>query len=95
MNQELMLNACLIRLDQMKFTFGCAMLCGLFVPSLCTGACLGRVVGIDMRLLAVATGVLVTNPAVVIPGVHSQNGWETWAREASTTCASSCAPTLS
>lgn len=69
-----LLCACVIRLIQMTFTFGCAVPCGLFVPSLYTGACLGRVVGIGMKLLAVATGGVLLHPAVVNPGVYAMVG---------------------
>jgi chloride channel 3/4/5 len=69
-----LLCACFIRLIQMTFTFGCAVPCGLFVPSLYTGACLGRVVGIGMRHLAVATGGAIIAPAMVNPGVYAMVG---------------------
>lgn len=34
------------------FTFGMKVPCGLFIPSLCLGAIMGRIVGIGMEQLA-------------------------------------------
>jgi len=40
----------MLRFVQMTFTFGTGVPCGLFVPSLYTGACLGRCVGMLVRI---------------------------------------------
>jgi len=69
-----LLCSCFIRLIQMTFTFGCAVPCGLFVPSLYTGACFGRVVGIAMKVFAKATNNVLLDAAVVNPGIYAMVG---------------------
>jgi len=56
-----------LRLTQMTFTFGTGVPCGLFVPSLYTGACLGRCVGIFVS-------VVYTSGTPVNPGVYAMVG---------------------
>mmetsp|Transcript_16546 Transcript_16546/g.26249 ORF Transcript_16546/g.26249 Transcript_16546/m.26249 type:complete len:792 (-) Transcript_16546:83-2458(-) len=67
--QALLLSA-LIRFTQMIFTFGTGVPCGLFVPSLYTGACLGRVVGMVSHFVSEYFGLGI----VVYPGIYAMIG---------------------
>lgn len=44
--------ALIVKLVLTIFTFGIKVPCGLFIPSLCLGAIMGRIVGIGMEQLA-------------------------------------------
>ena len=44
--------ALIVKLVMTIFTFGIKVPCGLFIPSLCLGAIMGRIVGIGMEQLA-------------------------------------------
>lgn len=50
----LLVLALLFKLVTTIFTFGMKVPCGLFIPSLCLGGIVGRIVGIGMQQLAVA-----------------------------------------
>jgi chloride channel 3/4/5 len=67
--QTLLLSA-LARFTQMIFTFGTGVPCGLFVPSLYTGACLGRVAGMLSHSLSEHFGLGI----VVYPGMYAMVG---------------------
>jgi chloride channel 3/4/5 len=67
--QTLLLSG-LIRFVQMTFTFGTGLPCGLFVPSLYTGACLGRVVG----MLSHYVSDYFTLGLTVYPGIYAMVG---------------------
>jgi chloride channel 3/4/5 len=58
------------RFVQMTFTFGTGVPCGLFVPSLYTGACLGRVVGMLSHAMSIHLGLGIT----VYPGIYAMVG---------------------
>jgi chloride channel 3/4/5 len=60
----------LARFVQMTFTFGTGVPCGLFVPSLYTGACLGRVVGMISHMVSDHFGLGFT----VYPGIYAMVG---------------------
>jgi len=66
-----LLLAALVRFLQMTVTFGTGVPCGLFVPSLYTGACLGRCVGIFVKWFYLYLGVPM---APVHPGVYAMVG---------------------
>jgi len=63
--------AAAIRLFQTTLTFGTACPAGLFVPSLFTGACLGRCVGVAMQAMNSGHRLF---PQDVEPGVYSMVG---------------------
>jgi len=63
--------AAALRFLQMTITFGTGVPCGLFVPSLYTGACLGRCLGMFVRWLNAYFGFAM---AVVHPGVYAMVG---------------------
>mmetsp|Transcript_99887 Transcript_99887/g.287001 ORF Transcript_99887/g.287001 Transcript_99887/m.287001 type:complete len:1585 (+) Transcript_99887:104-4858(+) len=69
---QALLFAGLLRYVQMTFTFGTGVPCGLFVPSLFSGACVGRCLGIIINMFN------TTYPAfalgVVNPGVYAMVG---------------------
>lgn len=48
----LLVLALILKLIMTIFTFGMKVPCGLFIPSLCLGAIMGRIVGIGMEQLA-------------------------------------------
>lgn len=48
----LLILALILKLIMTIFTFGMKVPCGLFIPSLCLGAIVGRIVGIGMEQLA-------------------------------------------
>merc|ERR1719346_211404 len=56
----------------MVVTFGTGVPCGLFVPSLYTGACLGRCVGMGVRCFYSYLGLQAA--ASVHPGVYAMVG---------------------
>ena len=62
-----LLVAAVLRFVQMTFTFGTGVPCGLFVPSLYTGACVGRCLGICALALH-------ASPSSVNPGVYAMVG---------------------
>jgi len=66
-----LLVAALARYAQMILTFGTGVPCGLFVPSLYTGACLGRCVGILARILNES---LHFSARSINPGVYAMVG---------------------
>lgn len=69
-----LLLAGLIRYVQMTFTFGTGVPCGLFVPCLYTGACLGRVVGCAVKNLVSIPFLNFVDPSNVNPGVYAMIG---------------------
>lgn len=60
------------------FTFGMKVPCGLFIPSLCLGAIMGRIVGIGMEQLAynypkiwIFSGECSTGENCITPGLYA------------------------
>lgn len=63
------------------FTFGIKVPCGLFIPSLCLGAIVGRIVGIGMEQLAynypknwIFSGECTTGVDCIQPGLYAMVG---------------------
>uniref|UniRef100_A0A336MTH3 Chloride channel protein n=1 Tax=Culicoides sonorensis TaxID=179676 RepID=A0A336MTH3_CULSO len=63
------------------FTFGIKVPCGLFIPSLCLGAIMGRIVGIGMEQLAyhypkiwIFSGECSTGDDCITPGLYAMVG---------------------
>lgn len=63
------------------FTFGMKVPCGLFIPSLCLGAIMGRIVGIGMEQLAynypkiwIFSGECSTGDDCITPGLYAMVG---------------------
>jgi len=63
--------AAVIRFLQMTMTFGTGVPCGLFVPSLFTGACIGRVFGMAVRYFHITFNFAAQE---VNPGVYAMIG---------------------
>lgn len=61
-----------LRYVQMTFTFGCGAPSGLFIPSLYTGAALGRVIGIGMSMLNNFHNF--TGGKEIYPGIYAMLG---------------------
>lgn len=74
-SQDLLLTlaaAAVLRIAQCAITFGTGVPAGLFVPSLFTGACLGRIVGLFVYVVDAQYYDLVGKP--VLPGVYAMVG---------------------
>jgi chloride channel 3/4/5 len=67
----MVLAAGLLRYSQMCITFGCGVPCGLFVPSLYTGAAVGRIVG---HLAIWFFPMIGINGVTPHPGIYSMVG---------------------
>jgi len=61
----------LLRYLQMMITFGCGAPSGLFIPSLYTGACVGRIIGICVFNL---NAIFHFSPGQIYPGVYAMLG---------------------
>lgn len=55
----LLLIALVLKLGMTVFTFGMKVPCGLFIPSLCLGAIMGRIVGIGKTFIIHVTKLLL------------------------------------
>ncbi|KAJ9585744.1 hypothetical protein L9F63_002439, partial [Diploptera punctata] len=77
----LLLLALIFKLVATIFTFGFKAPCGLFIPSLCLGAIMGRIVGIGMEQLAynyphiwLFSGECSTGDDCITPGLYAMVG---------------------
>ncbi|XP_026276158.1 H(+)/Cl(-) exchange transporter 5 isoform X2 [Frankliniella occidentalis] len=77
----LLVLALIFKLLATVFTFGIKVPCGLFIPSLCLGAIVGRIVGIGMEQLAfnyphiwVFSGECSTMKDCITPGLYAMVG---------------------
>lgn len=77
----LLVLALIFKLVLTVFTFGMKVPCGLFIPSLCLGAIIGRIVGIGMEQLAfnypsiwLFSGECSTGKDCITPGLYSMVG---------------------
>ena len=73
--------ALILKLTLTIFTFGMKIPCGLFLPSLCLGAIVGRIVGVFMEQIAVKYPSLwffskgcSTNEGCITPGLYAMVG---------------------
>ncbi|XP_055708576.1 H(+)/Cl(-) exchange transporter 5 isoform X1 [Phlebotomus papatasi] len=71
----------IVKLVLTIFTFGIKVPCGLFIPSLCLGAIMGRIVGIGMEQLAynypkvwIFSGECSTGENCITPGLYAMVG---------------------
>lgn len=71
----------IVKLILTVFTFGIKVPCGLFIPSLCLGAIMGRIVGIGMEQLAynypknwIFSGECTTGDNCIQPGLYAMVG---------------------
>ncbi|XP_068913507.1 H(+)/Cl(-) exchange transporter 5 isoform X4 [Tenebrio molitor] len=77
----LLILALILKLIMTIFTFGMKVPCGLFIPSLCLGAIVGRIVGIGMEQLAynypknwLFSGECSTGDDCITPGLYAMVG---------------------
>ncbi|XP_034255986.1 H(+)/Cl(-) exchange transporter 5 isoform X3 [Thrips palmi] len=77
----LLVLALIFKLVLTVFTFGMKVPCGLFIPSLCFGAIIGRIVGVGMEQLAynypsiwLFSGECSTGKDCITPGLYSMVG---------------------
>ncbi|CAG9840629.1 unnamed protein product [Diabrotica balteata] len=77
----LLILALILKLVMTVFTFGMKVPCGLFIPSLCLGAIVGRLVGIGMEQLAFKypkiwffSGECSTGEDCITPGLYAMVG---------------------
>ncbi|KAK9892262.1 hypothetical protein WA026_019063 [Henosepilachna vigintioctopunctata] len=77
----LLIMALVLKLAMTVFTFGIKVPCGLFIPSLCLGAIVGRIWGIAIEQLALAypkswmfTGECSTGDDCITPGLYAMVG---------------------
>lgn len=77
----LLVLALVFKLVATIFTFGFKAPCGLFIPSLCLGAIMGRIVGIGMEQLAynyphiwLFSGECSTGDDCITPGLYAMVG---------------------
>lgn len=77
----LLMLALVLKLIMTIFTFGMKVPCGLFIPSLCLGAIVGRIVGIGMEQLAynypknwLFSGECSTGEDCITPGLYAMVG---------------------
>ncbi|XP_045476075.1 H(+)/Cl(-) exchange transporter 5-like [Harmonia axyridis] len=77
----LLIMALVLKLIMTVFTFGIKVPCGLFIPSLCLGAIVGRIWGIAMEQLAfyypknwMFTGECSTGDDCITPGLYAMVG---------------------
>ncbi|CAO1414250.1 unnamed protein product [Diamesa tonsa] len=77
----LLVLAFILKLIMTIFTFGIKVPCGLFIPSLCLGAIMGRIVGIGMEQLAynypknwIFSGECTTGDDCIEPGLYAMVG---------------------
>ena len=77
----LLVLALVFKLVSTVFTFGMKVPCGLFIPSLCLGAIMGRIVGIGMEQLAfnyphiwMFSAECSTGKDCITPGLYSMVG---------------------
>ncbi|XP_018325354.1 H(+)/Cl(-) exchange transporter 5 isoform X2 [Agrilus planipennis] len=77
----LLMLALIFKLIMTVFTFGMKVPCGLFIPSLCLGAIVGRIVGIFMEQLAynypknpIFSGECSTGDDCITPGLYAMVG---------------------
>jgi chloride channel 3/4/5 len=77
----LLIFAMILKLVMTIFTFGIKVPCGLFIPSLCLGAIMGRIVGISMEQLAynypknwIFSGECTTGDDCIQPGLYAMVG---------------------
>ena len=77
----LLILAMIVKLIMTIFTFGIKVPCGLFIPSLCLGAIMGRIVGIAMEQLAynypknwIFAGECTTGDDCIQPGLYAMVG---------------------
>lgn len=77
----LLILALILKLVMTVFTFGMKVPCGLFIPSLCLGAIIGRIVGIGMEQLAynypknaLFSGECSTGDDCITPGLYAMVG---------------------
>lgn len=77
----LLILAMIVKLIMTIFTFGIKVPCGLFIPSLCLGAIMGRIVGIGMEQLAynypknwIFSGECTTGDDCIQPGLYAMVG---------------------
>lgn len=78
---SLLVLALIFKLITTIFTFGMKVPCGLFIPSLCLGAIVGRIVGIGMQQLAynyphiwIFGGECVSGDECITPGLYAMVG---------------------
>lgn len=71
----------IVKLIMTIFTFGIKVPCGLFIPSLCLGAIMGRIVGIAMEQLAynyskywIFSGECTQGDDCIQPGLYAMVG---------------------
>lgn len=77
----LLVLAMIVKLILTIFTFGIKVPCGLFIPSLCLGAIVGRIVGIGMEQLAysypknwIFSGECTAGVDCIQPGLYAMVG---------------------
>ena len=77
----LLILALIFKLVATVFTFGMKVPCGLFIPSLCLGAILGRIFGVGMEQLAyhyqdiwIFSGECSTGKDCITPGLYAMVG---------------------
>lgn len=77
----LLMLAFVLKLALTVFTFGMKVPCGLFIPSLCLGAIIGRIVGIGVEQLAynypkiwIFSGECLTGDNCINPGLYAMVG---------------------
>lgn len=77
----LLILALILKLIMTVFTFGIKVPCGLFIPSLCLGAIVGRIFGIAVEQLAynypktfLFTGECSTGDDCITPGLYAMVG---------------------
>lgn len=77
----LLILAMIVKLIMTIFTFGIKVPCGLFIPSLCLGAIMGRIVGIGMEQLAynysknwIFSGECTQGDDCIQPGLYAMVG---------------------
>ncbi|XP_037905332.1 H(+)/Cl(-) exchange transporter 5 isoform X2 [Hermetia illucens] len=77
----LLILAFILKLALTIFTFGMKVPCGLFIPSLCLGAIMGRIVGIGVEQLAykypqiwIFSGECLTGDNCITPGLYAVVG---------------------
>lgn len=78
---SLLVLALIFKLITTIFTFGMKVPCGLFIPSLCLGAIVGRIVGIGVQQLAynyphiwIFGGECVSGDECITPGLYAMVG---------------------
>lgn len=77
----LLILALILKLVTVVFTFGMKIPCGLFIPSLCLGSIMGRIVGIAMQQLAfryphlwIFNGECDNSDDCITPGLYAMVG---------------------